>query len=57
MKSETAGYGAMKTGIIFSTSSLFGAVFAFIILRESFSLIQLLAGITMLLGVYIMYRE
>ncbi|MEM2203893.1 MAG: DMT family transporter [Sulfolobales archaeon] len=49
--------GAMKTGIIFSTSSLFGAVFAFIILREGFSLIQLLAGITMLLGVYIMYRE
>ncbi|HWQ17357.1 MAG TPA: DMT family transporter [Sulfolobales archaeon] len=49
--------GAMKTGIIFSTSSLFGAVFAFIILREGFSLIQLLAGLTMLLGVYIMYRE
>ena len=45
--------GAMKTGIIFSTSSLFGAVFAFAILRESFSLIQLIAGLVMLTGVYV----
>jgi len=49
--------GAMKTGIIFSTSSLFGATFAFIMLRENFSFIQLLAGLVMLLGVYILYKR
>ena len=49
--------GAMKTGVIFSTSSLFGAAFAFLILRESFSLIQLIAGFVMLLGVYILYKQ
>jgi len=49
--------GAMKTGIIFSTSSLFGAVFAFVTLRESFSLIQLIAGLVMLTGVYVTYRK
>jgi drug/metabolite transporter (DMT)-like permease len=49
--------GAMKTGIIFSTSSLFGAAFAFIMLRENFSFIQLLAGLVMLLGVYIIYKK
>lgn len=49
--------GAMKTGIIFSTSSLFGAAFAFATLRESFSLIQLIAGLTMLVGVYVIYRK
>jgi drug/metabolite transporter (DMT)-like permease len=48
--------GAMKTGVIFSTSSLFGAAFAFLILREDFSLIQLIAGFVMLLGVYILYK-
>lgn len=49
--------GAMRTGVIFSTSSLFGAIFAFVILREAFTLIQLLAGLTMLLGVFILYRK
>ncbi|MFQ6068557.1 MAG: DMT family transporter [Candidatus Bathyarchaeia archaeon] len=49
--------GSMRTGVIFSTSSLFGAVFAFAILKETFSLTQLLAGLTMLLGVYILYRK
>jgi len=49
--------GSMKTGVIFSTSSLFGAAFAFIILKETFSLIQLIAGFTMLLGVYIIYKK
>jgi len=49
--------GAMKTGIIFSTSSLFGAAFAFVTLRESFSLIQLIAGLVMLTGVYVIYRK
>jgi len=49
--------GSMKTGVIFSTSSLFGAAFAFIMLKETFSLIQLIAGFTMLLGVYIIYKK
>ena len=49
--------GAMKTGVIFSTSSLFGAAFAFLILRESFSIIQLIAGSVMLIGVYIIYKK
>lgn len=49
--------GAMRTGVVFSISSLFGAVFAFVILREAFTLIQLLAGLIMLLGVYILYKR
>jgi len=49
--------GSMRTGVIFSTSSLFGAIFAFIVLRETFTLTQLLAGLTMLSGVYILYRK
>jgi drug/metabolite transporter (DMT)-like permease len=49
--------GSMKTGVIFSTSSLFGATFAFIILNESFSRVQLIAGFIMLLGVYILYKN
>jgi drug/metabolite transporter (DMT)-like permease len=47
--------GSMRTGVIFSTSSLFGAILAFVILRESFTLIQLVAGLIMLLGVYVLY--
>lgn len=49
--------GSMRTGVIFSTSSLFGALFAFTIIRESFSSIQLLAGLIMLLGVYTLYKR
>jgi len=49
--------GSMRTGVIFSTSSLFGAIFALAVLREPFSSIQLLAGVTMLCGVYIIYRR
>jgi drug/metabolite transporter (DMT)-like permease len=49
--------GSMRTGVIFSTSSLFGAMFALVVLREPFSPIQLLAGLVMLSGVYIIYRR
>lgn len=49
--------GAMQTGVMFSLSSLFGAVFAFLILREAFSIIQLFAGIVMIIGVYFLYRK
>ena len=49
--------GSMKTGVIYSTSSFFGAAFAFMMLREPFTLIQLIAGLLMLLGVYILYKK
>jgi drug/metabolite transporter (DMT)-like permease len=49
--------GSMRPGVIFSTSSLFGAMFALVVLREPFSPIQLLAGLVMLSGVYIIYRR
>jgi drug/metabolite transporter (DMT)-like permease len=47
--------GSMRTGVIYSMSSLFGAVLAFLILREPFTFMQIAAGIIMLLGVYILY--
>jgi len=46
--------GSMRTGVIYSMSSLFGAVLAFLLLREAFSFIQLVAGAIMMLGVYIL---
>lgn len=46
--------GSMRTGVIYSMSSLFGAVLAFLVLREAFSFIQLVAGAIMLLGVYVL---
>jgi len=48
--------GSMRTGVIYSTSSLFGAVVAFAVLRETFTPVQLIAGFVMLLGVYVLYR-
>jgi drug/metabolite transporter (DMT)-like permease len=49
--------GAMKTGVIFSTSSLIGALFAYIILQEPFTLIQAIAGVSMFYGVYLLYKK
>jgi len=49
--------GSMKTGVIYSTSSFFGALLAFMILEEPFTLIQLIAGLIMLFGVYILYKK
>ena len=49
--------GSLRTGVVFSVSSLFGAVFAFVALREAFTLIQLFAGSTMLFGIYILYKR
>ncbi|WP_455285979.1 DMT family transporter [[Eubacterium] cellulosolvens] len=46
--------GAMKTGVTFSMSSLFGVVSAFLILRESISVLQILAGILMLFAIYVL---
>lgn len=49
--------GSMKTGVIFSTSSLFGAVFAFVVLKEPLSLVQIVAGFVMVTGVFIIYKK
>ena len=48
--------GSMRTGVIFSLSSLFGAVLAFVVLREVFTFVQLAAALIMLLGIYVLYR-
>jgi drug/metabolite transporter (DMT)-like permease len=48
--------GSMRTGVIFSSSSLFGAALAFVVLGEMFSPIQLAAGLIMLVGIYVLYR-
>ncbi len=48
--------GSMRTGVIYSLSSLFGAVLAFVVLRESFTIIQLIAGLVMILGIYVLYQ-
>lgn len=49
--------GAMKTGVIFSTSSLIGALFAFITLNEPLTTTQIIAGLVMLYGIYLLYRK
>ena len=49
--------GAMKTGILFATSSLFGALTAFLVLKENFTLVQLAAAALMLTGVWLMYKR
>jgi len=49
--------GSMRTGVIFSMSSLFGAMFALFVLKEPFSSLQFLAALVMLCGVYIIYRR
>jgi drug/metabolite transporter (DMT)-like permease len=49
--------GSMRTGVIYSTSSLFGAALAYVVLNETFTLTQLAAGLIMLLGVYVIYRR
>ena len=49
--------GSMKTVVIFSTSSLFGAISAFIVLKEPISIIQLVAGTIMIDAVYLMSKK
>jgi len=48
---------AMKTGAIFSTSSLIGALFAFLILGESFTAIKAFFGVLVFIGVYLLSLE
>ncbi|ADT84380.1 DMT family transporter [Thermococcus barophilus] len=49
--------GAMKTGAIFSTSSLIGAFFAFLLLGESFTAVKAFFGVLMFFGVYLLSLE
>jgi drug/metabolite transporter (DMT)-like permease len=49
--------GSIRTGTIYSTSALFGAVFALIILKEPLTIVQALAGLIMVLGVYVLYKK
>jgi len=49
--------GSIKTGSIYSTSTLFGVVFALIILKEPVTIIQVLAGLVMVLGIYVLYKK
>lgn len=48
--------GSARTGSIFPFSSLFGAIFAFLILKEPLTIMQLLYGILMIIGVFIIYK-
>lgn len=49
--------GSTRTGSIYALSSLFGAIMAFIILKEPFTVYQFFFGLIMLLGVYILYKN
>ncbi|WP_258084198.1 DMT family transporter [Thermococcus thermotolerans] len=49
--------GAMRTGAIFSTSTLIGAFVAFLVLGESFTPTKAFFGVLMLFGVYLLSAE
>lgn len=49
--------GSMRTGVIFSISSLFGAIFASLILSEPLTSAQLTGGLSMIAGVYALFRK
>ena len=49
--------GSTRTGSLFALSSLFGAIFAFTLLKEPFTIMQALFGLLMLLGVFIIYKS
>ncbi|MCE5213103.1 MAG: DMT family transporter [Methanobacterium sp.] len=49
--------GSTRTGSIYALSSLFGAIMAFLILKEPFTVYQIFFGLLMLLGVYILYKN
>lgn len=49
--------GSTRTGSIFSTSSLFGAIIAFLILGEPLGIFQLFFGLLMFAGILILYKE
>jgi drug/metabolite transporter (DMT)-like permease len=49
--------GSTRTGSIFSTSSLFGALIAFIVLGEPLKATQLMFGVLMFVGILILYKD
>lgn len=49
--------GSTRTGSIFSTSSLFGALIAFTFLGEPLEITQLLFGVLMFVGILILYKD
>ncbi|MBM4240838.1 MAG: DMT family transporter [Euryarchaeota archaeon] len=49
--------GSTRVGSLFSLASLFGAIFAFLILSEPFTITQMLFGLLMLFGVFILYKN
>ncbi|MGC9516800.1 MAG: DMT family transporter [Methanomicrobiales archaeon] len=49
--------GSARVGSIFPLSALFGAIFAFLILGEPFTILQLLFGLLMFLGIFILYKN
>jgi len=48
--------GSTRTGSIFPFSALFGAIFAYIILNEPFTIMQLIFGVLMIMGAFIIYK-
>jgi drug/metabolite transporter (DMT)-like permease len=48
--------GAVRTLLVFSTSSIFGSIFALIFLREQITPVQILGGAFMLSGIYLIQR-
>jgi len=49
--------GSTRTGSIYSTSSIFGALIAFFVLGEPLKASQLLFGVLMLVGILILYKN
>ncbi|MBC7100113.1 MAG: DMT family transporter [Methanobacteriales archaeon] len=49
--------GSTRVGSLFPLSSLFGAFFAFLILREPFSGLQIISAFIMILGIFILYHK
>ncbi|PAV06401.1 transporter [Methanobacterium bryantii] len=49
--------GSTRTGSIFALSSLFGAITAYFALGEPLTVLRILFGILMLMGVLILYKE
>jgi len=47
--------GSTRVGSLFPLSSLFGAFFAFLILKESFGDIQIISALIMIIGTFILY--
>jgi drug/metabolite transporter (DMT)-like permease len=48
--------GSARTGSIFPFAALSGAIFSFIILKEPLTIMQLIYGLLMIVGVFIIYK-